>query len=593
MKFNSRRTIGLYFEQILRQRWWSLLILFMLLLSVFASMAWPIVVREFFDILSRGWDKETATVALLGTLWWLILVEACDWTGWRGVGIIMARIQPRMMANLANVCFNYLHRHSHAFFSDNFSGALVKRVNRFVRSFETMHDRLVFDMIPLAVKLLIIIGVLTWLNTIFGIVMIVWTAFFMLITWKLSMVKLKYDLARSKADTRVTAALADTITNSDNVKLFAANEFEGRRFKEDTAFWSEAMGRSFRLHVLFDGLQAFLMIVLELTVLYIAIRLWEADALVLADFFLIQAYMFETFHQLWNFGRNIRDMYERLAEAEEMTQILYTPHKVRDVKGAKDLIIKNGNVEFRNVTFSYAKSGESVMEKLSMRVRAGEKVALIGPSGGGKTTLMKLLLRQYDLKGGKIVIDGQDISKVRLDSLHENIALVPQDPILFHRSLLENIRYGRRDATMEEVQAAAKMAHCHEFITQLSKGYNTFVGERGIKLSGGQRQRVAIARAILSNAKILILDEATSSLDSESEMLIQKALENLMKQKTTFIVAHRLSTIMKADRIFVLQGGKIVEEGRHSDLINKKGSLYGKLWNLQVGGYRLKEELAG
>ncbi len=589
MKFNSRRTIRLYFDQILLYKWWSLLILAALLMSVFASMAWPIVVREFFSILSQGWNKEVAVAALIGMLLWLMLVEAVEWTGWRAVGFTMAHIQPRMMANLANKCFNYLHGHSHAFFSDNFSGALVKRVNRFVRSFETMHDRLIFDMIPLTVRLLIIIAVLAYLNLLFGLVMIVWTVLFLLITWKLSMVKLKYDLARSKADTRVTAVLADTITNSDNVKLFAANEFEGHRFKEVTDFWAEAISRSFRLHSLFDGFQALLMIVLEFVVLYLAIKLWEVDKLVLADFFLIQAYMFETFHQLWNFGRNIRDMYERLAEAEEMTQILHTPHKVRDRKGAGDLMIPNGNVDFKKVTFSYAKSGESVMKNLSLRVRAGEKVALIGPSGGGKTTLMKLLLRQYDLKGGKIEIDGRDISKFMLKSLHENIALVPQDPILFHRSLLENIRYGRREATMEEVVAAAKMAHCDEFISQLSKGYNTFVGERGIKLSGGQRQRVAIARAILSNAKILILDEATSSLDSESEMLIQKALENLMKQKTTFIVAHRLSTIMKADRIFVLQGGQIVESGSHADLVNKKGSLYGKLWDLQVGGYRLGE----
>jgi len=191
----------------------------------------------------------------------------------------------------------------------------------------------------------------------------------------------------------------------------------------------------------------------------------------------------------------------------------------------------------------------------------------------------------FDLDGGKILIDGQNIAEVKQDSLRQQVTLVPQDPILFHRTLMENIRYGRRDASDEEVMAAAKLAHCHEFIEKFPKKYHTFVGERGVKLSGGQRQRVAIARAILSNARILVLDEATSSLDSESESLIQDALMKLMKQKTTFIIAHRLSTIMSTDRIFVLDGGQIVEEGNHSQLASKQGGLYKKLWDLQVGGY--------
>ena len=212
-------------------------------------------------------------------------------------------------------------------------------------------------------------------------------------------------------------------------------------------------------------------------------------------------------------------------------------------------------------------------------------MALIGPSGGGKSTITKLLLRLFDVQRGQILIDGQNIKSVTQDSLRRNVSLVPQDPILFHRTLAENIRYGARNASMQEVIAAAKMAHCHEFISKFPKAYKTFVGERGVKLSGGQRQRIAIARAILANPQILILDEATSSLDSESESIIQDALDRLAKNKTTLIIAHRLSTIMKADRIFVLKDGEIVEEGHHSDLINKKSGLYKRLWDLQVGGY--------
>jgi len=222
---------------------------------------------------------------------------------------------------------------------------------------------------------------------------------------------------------------------------------------------------------------------------------------------------------------------------------------------------------------------------LCLDIHAGERVALVGPSGAGKSTVIKLLLRQHDVTRGRILVDDQHITKVTLESLWDNISLVPQDPLLFHRTLKENIRYGKPDATEEEVILAARLAHCHEFITEFSDGYDTYVGERGVKLSGGERQRVAIARAILRNAPILILDEATSSLDSESEKLIQDALVSLMKGKTVAVIAHRLSTIMKMDRIIVIDKGKIVEEGTHAQLLRKKKSVYKRLWNIQSGGF--------
>ena len=561
------------------------MLFFSLVIATVASMTWAIVIRQFFDVLSQDIAKDVAVNALIGLLFWLLLVECTEWIGWRVTGLISGYFQPLIMTNLVNRCFAYLHLHSHAFFSDNFSGALVKKVTRFARSFEDMQDKFIFDMIPLALKMLIIVAVLTYLNWVLGTIMIVWMVIFLILTWRMSLIKLKHDFAKSAADTKVTASLADTITNSENVKLFAAHKFESQRFNNDTLEWARRMMKSNWLHIWFDGFQALLMIALEFGILYSAINLWGEGKLVLADFFLIQAYVFETFHQLWDFGRNIRDLYERLADAEEMTVILNTPHKIKDKRGAKVLHVRHGNIDFKSVNFAYSKGEESVIHDLSFKVRPGEKVALIGPSGGGKSTLVKLLLRLYDIRKGQILIDGQNIAYVTQESLHSSISLVPQDPILFHRTLMENIRYGRRDATDEEVVAASKMARCHEFIGDFSKGYNTFVGERGVKLSGGQRQRVAIARAILSNARILVLDEATSSLDSESELLIQEALFNLMKQKTTIIVAHRLSTIMSADRIFVLKDGRICEQGSHGDLVNKKGSLYGKLWNMQVGGY--------
>ena len=301
---------------------------------------------------------------------------------------------------------------------------------------------------------------------------------------------------------------------------------------------------------------------------------------------MIQIYLLSIFERLTQVGRELRHLFTGLADATEMREILDMPHHVRDVPGAKPLQVSKGAVTFNNVDF-YFHEGHPVFQKFDLKIRGGEKVALVGPSGGGKSTITKLLLRLYDVSGGSIEIDGQDIAHVSLESLREKIAFVPQEPVLFHRTLLENIRYGRRDATEAEVIEAARQAHCHEFIEKLPRRYETYVGERGVKLSGGERQRIAIARAILKDAPILVLDEATSSLDSESESFIQDALQHFMQGRTVLVIAHRLSTVMKMDRIVVIEDGHITAEGRHEELIAKSGR-YRTLWNIQAGGF-LKE----
>ncbi|MBT3538673.1 ABC transporter ATP-binding protein [Candidatus Parcubacteria bacterium] len=326
------------------------------------------------------------------------------------------------------------------------------------------------------------------------------------------------------------------------------------------------------------------MIFLEVGIFYVAISLWKDGILTIGDFVLIQAYLLRVFMKLWDVGRIIRRFYEHLADAEEMTEILDEPHGITDTKTAKPLEVTKGEITFKDVNFAYNQT-RRVIHKLNTTIKAHQKIALVGPSGAGKTTVVKLLLRQNDVTSGKIMIDGQRISAVTLESLWKNISLVPQDPILFHRTLIENIRYGKPDATDEEVIEAAKKAHCHEFISDFPDQYETYVGERGVKLSGGERQRVAIARAILRNAPILILDEATSSLDSQSELFIQDALDTLMKGKTVIVIAHRLSTIMRMDRIIVIDEGKVIEDGKHEELISKKDGIYKKLWKLQAGGF--------
>ena len=326
-----------------------------------------------------------------------------------------------------------------------------------------------------------------------------------------------------------------------------------------------------------------LIVALEFGVVYLSLKDWKAGLLTVGDLVLLQTYLVRMYEKLWNAGKNIRTVYEAISDANEMTALLVQPNSVLDKEGSININVKKGEISFSEVSFKYGE--REVVKGLNLTIAPGERVALVGPSGGGKSTLLKLLFRFYDLSGGKITIDGQNIAVVTQESLRNSLSLVPQDPILFHRPLIENIRYARQDATDEEVIHAAKLAHAHEFIEKLSHGYQTMVGERGIKLSGGERQRVAIARAILKNAPILILDEATSSLDSESEMLIQDALSTLMKGRTTIVVAHRLSTIMAMDRIVVIKDGLIIEEGKHEELIKANQGMYQKLWEIQAGGF--------
>ncbi|MBI3335579.1 MAG: ATP-binding cassette domain-containing protein [Candidatus Portnoybacteria bacterium] len=326
------------------------------------------------------------------------------------------------------------------------------------------------------------------------------------------------------------------------------------------------------------------MIALEFGVFFIAIRFWNVGLLTLGDLVLLQVYLISIFSHLWDFGRVIRNIYKNLANAEEMVEIFNTPYEIQDKPNAKDLVVSKGEIEFKEVNFTYTKTRD-VVRNFNLRIAPGEKVGLVGPSGAGKSTIVTLLLRFYEVQDGGIFIDGQNIADVTQESLRRHIAMVPQDPILFHRSLIENICYGRRDAWNKEVIEAARLAHCDEFITRLPDGYRTYVGERGIKLSGGERQRVAIARAILKNAPILLLDEATSSLDSHSEAMIQDSLSTLMKGKTVIVIAHRLSTIMKMDRIVVMREGEIVEIGSHQELVEKSEGLYKGLWELQAGGF--------
>lgn len=580
-----KETIRLFFAQVKKFKWAVVVLLMATVAHVFAQIYAHVVFRDFLDVLISAPDVNQAIYnSALGLLLLYAGVVLVEILGDKVVHVVNIFFQTRAMGNLAADAFNYIHKHSFEFFNNTFIGSLVKKVNRYVRAFERVADIFTWNFFRL---FLTIVFVLVWLfliQAVLGWVVVIWVVVFLSVNYWFALKKVKFDLAKAAADSVVSGALADTFTNNANVKLFAGLRYEYNQFMAIVEDWMKKTRKAWTFGFYIELWQGVFMTILELVVLYIALNLWFSGSVAAVDLVLIQGLLLQIFFRTWDFGRLVRDLYESFSDAEEMAEILLQKHDIEDKKGARDLPIKRGGVRFDSVFFSYNK-GEKVIENLSFDVKPAQKVALIGPSGGGKSTVVKLLLRLYNINKGKILLDGVSIDDFTQDSLRAQVALVPQDPIMFHRTIMENIRYGRRNATDDEVMAAAKMAYCHEFIMRFKEGYNTFVGERGVKLSGGQRQRVAIARAILSNARILVLDEATSSLDSESEVLIQRALENLWKNKTAFIIAHRLSTVMKADKIFVIEEGRIVETGTHADLVNKKGSMYGKMWDLQVGGY--------
>lgn len=584
MKGNSKATMAFYWKAASKYKLNILILIISIVSAAICGVIIPLYFKNFFDLLTGGGARSELFAGITATLLAIVVFKVAEWIAWRAASFAVTSFESRVMADLTEKCFAYLHKHSFGYFNNNFVGSMVKRIRSFSNAFETIADNILWELIPLVVSVGAILFILWDISLWLGVGIIGWIAFYIFVSVAFSRFKLKYDIRRNEAETFSSGLLADTITNNSNVKLLNGYDREVAGFNKATEDLRAIRRLSWDLSNVFEAIQGFLMVGLEIGMLYLAIVLWKDNAITIGDFVLIQAYLSNIFGKVWGFGRVIRRFYESLSDASEMTEVLRSPHEIVDREGAHELEVVSGRIEFKNIDFRY-KDSKKVLEGFDLSIKPGEKVALIGPSGAGKTTVVKLLLRMHDVTGGSITIDGSDISEVTQESLWRGVSLVPQDPILFHRSLMDNIRYGRPEATDEEVIEASRAAHCHEFISSSPEGYGTFVGERGIKLSGGERQRVAIARAILKNAPILILDEATSSLDSESESLIQDALDVLMKDKTVIVIAHRLSTVKKMDRIIAIDDGKIVEEGDHSSLADKEGGMYSHLWKLQAGGF--------
>lgn len=584
MKKVTKQTFQLFWSYVTRYRALSAAVFITTTLAFTVNALTPLLYKRFFDILTES-TLPTADIAveLTRVIFYILGLNLLMQVLFRIAGYSHLTFESRIMRDIADDSFAYLQKHSVGFFINRFVGSLVRKLNRLVRAFEVLGDQFVWSILPLIIRVVVVVIVFFTLNPLLGLGLAVWVVVMLMVNYVFSIYKLRYDSEQARIDSEVTGRLADTITNNINLKLFTAFKDEWKAFRQLTNSQHKVRQHAWSLDEHMNFIQSFLFIALEFGIFYGGIQLWQKGTITVGDFVLFQSYFLMLFTQIWELGRMIRKIYEQLAEAEEMVTILNTPHEIQDKPRAKKLAIAQGKIEFRNIDFAYSKT-RNVLKNFNLVIEPGERVGLVGPSGSGKTTITALLFRYYDILNGGITIDNQNIQDVTQESLRNGLALVPQDPLLFHRTLKENIGYGQRGASVKDIIRASTLAHCHEFIQQLPYKYETYVGERGIKLSGGERQRVAIARAILKNAPILVLDEATSSLDSESEHLIQDALHTLMEGKTTIVIAHRLSTIMQMDRIVVIEYGKLKEMGTHKELL-QKGGLYKKLWDMQAGGF--------
>ncbi|WP_255460649.1 ABC transporter ATP-binding protein [Edaphobacter albus] len=495
------------------------------------------------------------------------------------------RLTLRLMSRFASDAFWRVQRFSTDWHANNFSGSIVRRVTRGMWATDLMNDTLLLALLPAVLVLVgssLLLG-FHWpqMGMIIASGAILYIA--LSIALSLNYVAPAARLSNSQ-DTRIGGAMADAITCNPVVKAFGAESREDARLAHILSKWNGRTFRHWTRGTRSGTMQLVVLLVLRTAVILYALLLWWQHratpgdiAFVLTSYFIIHGYLRDIGQHVANLQRSVNDM-------EEMVALESLPLGIEDRPNAKPIRITAGEIRFDHVTFQYGRHTTPLFQDFSLHIPGGQRVGLVGHSGSGKTTFVKMLHRLYDIGDGRILVDGQDISKVTQDSLRAQMALVPQEPILFHRSLAENIAYGRPSASRRQIEEAARLAHAEEFILRQPKEYATLVGERGVKLSGGERQRIALARAFLADTPILILDEATSSLDSESEALIQEATERLMVGRTAIVIAHRLSTVRMLDRILVFDHGQIVEEGTHDALVGRSGGTYKRLFDRQALG---------
>jgi ATP-binding cassette, subfamily B, bacterial len=577
----SRGPIRLLLHYVGRRPWSHLVVLLSVLCAVGCAIGSQYAVKTLVDVLSAGGpsDRElwSAVAVLLGLV-------AGDNLLWRLAGWVASHAFVGLGGDLRLDLFDHLSGHGTRYFADRFPGALAARVTTAANAAWSIESSLAWTTIPPAaavVSSIIVLGLIDWQIT---LALFVIVAVLGLIIARLASRGRHLHRHFAGRAAAVAGNLSDVVANIGLVRAFGAARREQERLSRDIEHEMSAQRASLRALERLRLFHACAVFAVTAGVLAWSVSLWRAGVITTGDVVLTTTLGFTVLHASRDFAMAMVELVQHFAKLEEAVQVLGLPHEMEDAPGAQPLIDLGGSVTFRSLCFSYP-DGERVLQDFSLHVPSGQKVGLVGRSGAGKSTILSLLQRLYDPESGQVLIDEQDIAKVTQASLRQTIAVVQQDILLFHRSVRENLRYSRPEASDGEVDRAAEAARCTEFIERLPQGFDTIIGERGLKLSGGERQRLAIARAFLSNAPIILLDEATSALDSDSEQSIQEALMRLVKGRTVIAIAHRLSTLESFDRILVLERGRIVEDGASAELLHRKGA-YSRMYLRQLAARR-------
>ncbi len=578
----QRKIITLFIKTAMVYKWRTrIALLGAAFTAVIGGFVGPFIISQILEQLQAG------TLTFDSSAWLIVMyILAQIWgevIGWRINLYLTWTMETAAQRDLYRNIFSQLTTQSLSFHSDRFGGALVSQTTKMIGAFERFWDTVIFQLAPTVASLSAATIILSFIFWQYAIFLFCLSIVFAIAIFFGSRIMARRNTLEAQASTESNAHVADAVTNVMTIKSYGREQDELAVMDSKTKAWRDKSLHTMRGFLGVSTVYSSLLAIVNVVALLAAIWASQRGIASIGVVYLAITYTFTVARQLWEMNNIMRNYNRIMGDAHDMTNILSLEPSVTDTS-SDELIVPNGMIAIDNMDFRHEEGSELLFNDFSLKIPSGQKLGLVGQSGSGKTTLTKLILRFSDIELGQINIDDINIVNVSQESLRKSIAYVPQEPMLFHRSLRENIAYGKPDATDDEIREAAIQANALEFIDALPNGLDTLVGERGVKLSGGQRQRVAIARAILKNAPILILDEATSALDSESEKLIQDALEKLMKNRTSIVIAHRLSTIAKLDRIIVLDHGKIVEDGTHHNLLKGKGT-YASLWDHQSGGF--------
>lgn len=581
MKSYTSTPMKFFWHYAWHYKWWAVALLVGLIISVLLQRLNPYYFSLLIDKLGAYTDLKQDMWS--GFLWLLgvILVTSLLSNFWqRLVMQITVKIEPDMTLRIRRDVTEYILHHSAQFLTDKQAGKLSAQAGQLADKTTQLFWTLLFGFYRPTISILITLIMLGLVNWVFAGIFVFWMLLLVVILIVSSRYVASFAADNGEKTSRVTGAIVDVISNSLLVKSFANFKLEQKLLHpllEDEKKSVEKVISKIENNSVLQGTTIALF---NFTIICAALYLWQTNRISTGDIVMVLLLTSNIMQIFFNLVHDLLGFHKNTGIIKNALSILSTPHGIVDAPGAKDLRVPKGHIDFAHVNFAY-QDGRPVFKDFSLHIKPGERVGLVGVSGSGKSSFINLLQRLYDINGGQILIDGQDISKVTQDSLHQNIALIPQDTALFHRTIFDNIAYGNPMADTKKVIVSSKKAYAHAFIMQTPNGYDSLVGDRGVKLSGGQRQRIAIARAFLKKSPILILDEATSALDSESEKYIQESMKQLMRGKTVIAVAHRLSTLKEMDRIIVMAKGRIIEQGSPAELLKKKGK-YAKLWRMQT-----------